>query len=87
MPRASWKSPYTSVYLDELLKEKHTPADARAIIQDRAMVVPPGLIGQTVHVTNGLRFVPLAVTEQHVGYKFGAFAATKKRARPKSRKS
>lgn len=77
MPRSSWKIPYISIDSD---KDNFR---SQITIQDRATVITPVFIGQTVHIANGLHFVPVTITERHVGFKFGAFALTKKRARLK----
>ncbi len=79
MARSSWKVP--NIILN--LNKRNIHKSNQSIVQDRAGVITPLLIGQTVHITNGLRLVPIRITERHVGFKFGAFALTKKRARLK----
>ena len=84
MSRSSWKIPYifSNRFPPLFCKEgKHKGKHIK--IEKRATVVTPMFIGHTVHITNGLYFVPVTITEGHVGYKFGAFALTKKRARLK----
>jgi small subunit ribosomal protein S19 len=83
MSRSSWKIPYIfsnarPYFYEEsksLIRVKHIK------IENRATVITPVFIGLTVHIANGLYFVPVMVTEAHVGFKFGTFALTKKRAR------
>jgi ribosomal protein S19 len=53
----------------------------------RAATIGPHNIGQTLHVHNGLKFVPVQISENLVGYKFGQFAITKKRVFHKKKKS
>ena len=78
MARSSWKVPNIILNLN-----KRNTHKTQSIVQDRAAVITPSLIGQTMHIANGLRLVPIRITERHVGFKFGAFALTKKRARLK----
>jgi len=37
----------------------------------------PEMIGLTLNVHNGRKFVPVFVTENHVGYKLGEFSPTR----------
>lgn len=83
MSRSSWKIPYVFPNLSpRFYKEDKSLSKVKNIkIEKRATVITPTFIGQTVHIANGLHFIPIMVTEGHVGFKFGAFALTKKRAR------
>ena len=77
MARSSWKVP--NIILN--INKKNTQKIHQSIVQERAGVITPAFIGQTIHIANGLRLVPIRITERHVGFKFGTFALTKKRAR------
>lgn len=44
----------------------------------RKSTILPSFIGFTIHVHNGKGFVPVTITENHVGFKLGEFAATRK---------
>jgi small subunit ribosomal protein S19 len=43
----------------------------------RRSTVHPDMIGHTIAVHNGKKFVPVYVTENMVGHKLGEFAATR----------
>ena len=43
----------------------------------RASVISPDFVGQTIAVHNGNKFIPVYVTENMVGHKFGEFAPTR----------
>ncbi|OIP56957.1 MAG: 30S ribosomal protein S19 [Helicobacteraceae bacterium CG2_30_36_10] len=43
----------------------------------RRSTILPDMIGLTMNVHNGRQFVPVYVTENHVGYKLGEFAPTR----------
>jgi small subunit ribosomal protein S19 len=43
----------------------------------RRSMIAPEFVGQTVAVHNGNKFIPVYVTENMVGHKFGEFAPTR----------
>ncbi len=43
----------------------------------RRSTILPDMIGLTFTVHNGRNFIPVSVTENHVGYKLGEFAPTR----------
>ena len=44
----------------------------------RASVISPDFVGHTVAVHNGNKFIPVYVTENMVGHKFGEFSPTRR---------
>jgi small subunit ribosomal protein S19 len=78
MSRSSWKMPY----IDLLLETKHVDTSKNHItLLNRSATITPQFIGKTVSVHNGLKYISLKITEQHVGFKFGIFILTKRIAR------
>ncbi len=43
----------------------------------RRSTIVPDMIGLTFNVHNGKSFIPVYVTENHIGYKLGEFAPTR----------
>jgi small subunit ribosomal protein S19 len=43
----------------------------------RASTITPEFVGMTIAVHNGNKFIPVYVTENMVGHKFGEFAPTR----------
>lgn len=43
----------------------------------RRSTVMPDMIGVTFNVHNGKSFIPVYITENHIGYKLGEFAPTR----------
>lgn len=43
----------------------------------RASTIIPEMIGMTIAVYNGKKFIPVYITEQMVGHKLGEFAPTR----------
>lgn len=52
----------------------------------RSAVIAPRDIGIVVKIHNGCRWVRITITENFVGYKYGAFAQTKKTVYHKRKK-
>ena len=78
MARSVWKGPFVDLHL---LKKAETAQDsgARAPIKtwSRRSTILPDFIGLTFQVHNGKQFVPVNVSEEMVGHKFGEFAPTR----------
>ncbi len=78
MPRSLKKGPFVD---DHLLKKVDVlnAANEKKVIKtwSRRSTVIPEMIGHTLAVHNGKKFVPVYVTENMVGHKLGEFAATR----------
>ncbi len=78
MPRSVWKGPFFDRYL--LKKAEIARASGRnQIIQiwSRRSTIIPQFVGLTFGVYNGQKFIPVLVTEDMVGHKFGEFSPTR----------
>ncbi len=78
MARSVWKGPFVDGYL--LRKaEKARNSGRNEIIKtwSRRSTVMPQFVGLTFGVHNGRNFLPVLVTENMVGHKFGEFAPTR----------
>jgi len=69
-------------YIDEKLINKVRKAEeagSRTVIKtwSRRSTIIPELIGYTFAVHNGKKFIPVFVTENMIGHKFGEFAPTR----------
>ena len=78
MARSIKKGPF----IDESLLKKIRIANetvTKKIIKtwSRRSTIVPELIGYTVAVHNGKKFIPVFITENMVGYKLGEFAPTR----------
>ena len=54
-------------------------ADRKAVIKtwSRASMIIPDMVGHTIAVHNGNKFIPVYVTENMVGHKLGEFSPTR----------
>ena len=78
MARSVWKGPFVDGYLlakAETAREK----GRKEIIKtwSRRSTIMPQFVGLTFGVYNGHKFLPVLVTENMVGHKFGEFAPTR----------
>ena len=78
MPRSLKKGPFVDEHLyKKCIKAKET-GDRKVIkTWSRRSTIIPEAVGLTFAVHNGRKFVPIFVTENMVGHKFGEFAPTR----------
>ena len=78
MPRSVWKGPFVDGYL---LKKAEAAGESkkREVIKtwSRRSTILPNFVGLTFQVHNGNKFIPVTVSEEMVGHKFGEFAPTR----------
>ncbi len=78
MARSVWKGPFVDGYLLKKA-EKARVSGRNEIIKtwSRRSTIMPQFVGLTFGVHNGKKFLPVLVTENMVGHKFGEFAPTR----------
>ena len=78
MARSVWKGPFVDSYL---LKKAEVARDSgrNDVIKtwSRRSTILPQFVGLTFGVYNGQKFIPVLVTENMVGQKFGEFSPTR----------
>lgn len=78
MTRSVWKGPFVDGYL---LKKAEAARESsrREVIKtwSRRSTIFPQFVGLTFAVYNGHKFIPVLVTEDMVGHKFGEFSPTR----------
>jgi len=78
MPRSIKKGPYTDVKLMKKLEVMILSGNKQPIkTWARRSTVTPEFVGFTISVYDGHKHIPIYVTENMVGYKFGDFAPTR----------
>ncbi len=78
MTRSVWKGPFVDGYL--LKKAEVVRASGRhdvIKIWSRRSTILPEFVGLTFGVHNGRKHIPVLVSEDMVGHKFGEFAPTR----------
>ncbi len=78
MPRSVSKGPFVDAHLLKKVEQMNQANDRRIVkTWSRRSSVIPDMIGHTLAVHNGKKFIPVYVTENMVGHKLGEFAPTR----------
>ncbi|HYB11810.1 MAG TPA: 30S ribosomal protein S19 [Alphaproteobacteria bacterium] len=78
MSRSVWKGPFVDGYLLKKA-EKSRESGRKEVIKtwSRRSTILPQFVGLTFGVYNGHKFIPVLVTENMIGHKFGEFSPTR----------
>ena len=90
MSRSLKKGPFVDLPLLEKVEAMNQTGDRRVVkTWSRRSTVVPEMVGHTIAVHNGKKFIPVYLTENMVGHKLGEFSPTRlfrghtgKRTRP-----
>ncbi|HEY6007415.1 MULTISPECIES: 30S ribosomal protein S19 [Geothrix] len=78
MARSLKKGPFIDAHLQKKVEVAQAANDKRVIkTWSRRSTVVPQMIGLTLAVHNGNKFIPVYVTENMIGHKLGEFALTR----------
>ena len=78
MARSVWKGPFVDGYLLKKAEASRMSGRHEMIrIWSRRSTILPQFVGLTFGVYNGQKHIPVLVTEEMVGHKFGEFAPTR----------
>ena len=78
MARSIWKGPFVEGYvLKKAEKVRESGKNEVIKIWSRKSTILPQFVGLNFGVHNGQKFIPVLVTEDMVGHKFGEFAPTR----------
>ena len=78
MARSIKKGPFVDVNLAKKIEKLNTESK-KVVLKSwaRRSTIPPDFVGQTVAVHNGIKFIPVYISENMVGHKLGEFAPTR----------
>jgi len=78
MPRSVTKGAFVDEHLAKKIEQMNQQKDRKIIkTWSRRSTIIPEMIGNTIAVHNGKKFIPVFVTENMVGHKLGEFAPTR----------
>jgi len=78
MARSLKKGPFIDGHLEKKVETAQANMDKRVIkTWSRRSTVVPQMIGLTIAVHNGNKFIPVYVTDNMVGHKLGEFSLTR----------
>ena len=78
MARSVWKGPFVEESLiKKVEKVKNDPNRKPIKTWSRKSTIIPDFVGFSFLIYNGKKFIPITVSEDMVGHKFGEFAPTR----------
>ena len=78
MARSVWKGPFVEESLIKKVdKGKNNPTKKPIKTWSRKSTIIPDFVGISFLIYNGKKFIPITVSEDMVGHKFGEFAPTR----------
>ncbi len=78
MARSVWKGPFIDGFLLRKAEKSRSSGRNEVIkIWSRRSTILPQFVGLTFGVHNGQKYIPVLVTENMVGHKFGEFSPTR----------
>ncbi len=78
MARSLKKGPFIDTHLMEKVQGMNRRNEKKVIrTWSRRSTVIPDMVGHTIAVHNGKKFIPVYITENMVGHKLGEFAPTR----------
>jgi len=78
MTRSVKKGPFVDESLSKQLRRMIASGQRQPIkTWSRRSTITPDFVGYTVAVYNGLKHIPIFITENMVGYKYGEFSPTR----------
>ncbi len=78
MARSIHKGPFVDEHLEEKVRAHVAKGDKRVIrTWSRRSTITPEMVGLTIAVHNGQKFLPVFISENMVGHKLGEFSPTR----------
>ena len=78
MTRSVKKGPFIDVHLIRKVEQMNRDRDKRVInTWSRRSTINPEMVGHTIAVHNGRKFIPIYISENMVGHKLGEFSVTR----------
>ena len=78
MARSTKKGPFVDGYLQARVDGMNSRNEKKVLrTWSRRSTIIPEMVGHTIAVHNGKKFIPVYITEQMIGHKLGDFAPTR----------
>jgi small subunit ribosomal protein S19 len=79
MPRSVWKGPFVDSYVLKKAEKAHASGRSNDVIKiwSRRSTILPQFVGLVFGVYNGKKHIPVSVSEEMIGHKFGEFSPTR----------
>jgi small subunit ribosomal protein S19 len=78
MARSLKKGPFVDTHLLKKIEQMNSVMERRVVkTWSRRSTITPEMVGHTLAVYNGKKFIPVYITENMVGHKLGEFSPTR----------
>ena len=78
MARSLKKGPFIDAHLLKKIEQMNEARDRKVVkTWSRRSTITPEMVGHTLAVYNGRKFIPVYITENMVGHRLGEFALTR----------
>src|SRR5512138_2400431 len=78
MARSTKKGPFIDAHIQKKVEDMNTRNEKKVVrTWSRRSTIIPEMVGHTLAVHNGKKFIPVYVTENMVGHKLGEFSFTR----------
>ena len=78
MARSVWKGPFVEENLIKKVEKLKNESEKKPIkTGSRRSTIIPDFVGVSFLIYNGKKFIPITISEDMVGHKFGEFAPTR----------
>ena len=78
MARSLKKGPFVDLHLSKKIDQMNAANDRKVVkTWSRRSTITPDMVGHTLAVYNGRKFIPVYITENMVGHKLGEFSPTR----------
>ncbi len=78
MARSTKKGPFIDIHLMSRIDGMNRANDKKVVrTWSRRSTIHPDMVGHTIAVHNGKKFIPVYITENMVGHKLGEFSPTR----------
>ncbi len=79
MARSAWKGPFVDAHMLKKAEEVRASGKTHTPIKtwSRRSTILPVFVGLIFSIYNGKKFIPVTISEEMVGYKFGEFSPTR----------
>ena len=78
MARSTKKGPFIDTHILKKVEDMNTRNEKKVVrTWSRRSTIIPEMLGHTIAVHNGKKFIPVYVTENMVGHKLGEFSPTR----------
>jgi small subunit ribosomal protein S19 len=78
MARSLKKGPFVDDHLQKKVDAMNAANDKKVVkTWSRRSTITPEMVGHTIAVYNGKKFIPIYITENMVGHKLGEFSPTR----------